>query len=475
MEKLYNKLMEENLRIMKDSNEYTIYKDINVLDVLLFKISSLTMSLIINYDKSNYISVTDRFIIRGLLEELALYYYIVDGGDFKHNLLKHAIYQFEYPIYKKLNNDKMTNLSVMKENYLKSREVIKEELGINSDRFKNMFNRRLPFIEGIDNYNELINLKFGDLYSGIYGRLSGNTHFSINTKHKLVQGESEIMRKLVIELVDDLIEDKKIDVKQDYYLNKSEATKIDVFVELEKNITSKIIKHFKDDKSLIINILNEYYYILESLKNDYKYNLTEVLNIKIKPIFELFAMLDMYLNNRDKLYSDELIRACNSFLNKTTDLEDKEIKEAYSLYIKETKEGISKEDFVLKFSSQFGIIKDNKLDSYNKIIDYLILETKELNSIKNQEKIFRMMYDESILISHANGSLFFVNDGVFNDPAIYAIYPYIFIHILKKYSLRIKDDKLSVLLDEYCKLIKEKTKIINYYNELNNLENILLS
>lgn len=475
MEKLYNKLMEINLMIMRDSNKYTIDENINVLDVLLFKISTLTMSLIINYDKSNYISVTDRFLIRGLLEELSLYYYILDGGDFNYNVLKHAIYQFEYPIYKKLNNKNMTNLDDMKLNYDKSKAVIKDELGINSKVFKDMFNRRMPFIEGIDNYNELIDFKFGELYSGIYSRLSSSTHFSINTKHKLIQGESEITRRLVIELVEDLIEEKDINVKENYYLLRNEKTKIDDFVDLEKKIVYQIIEYFKKDNTLVVNILNEYYYILESLKNDYKYNLTEVLNIKIKPTFELFAMLNMYLNNRNQLYSDELIKICNDFLQKTKELEEQKINDGHSLYIDETKEEISREDFLLKFNSQFGIIRDDNLKSYNKIIDYLILETKELNLIKNQEKIFRMMYDESILISHANGSLFFVNDGVFNDPAIYVIYPYIFIHILKKYSLRIKDDKLSVLLDEYCKLIKEKTKIINYYNELNNLENILLS
>jgi len=203
------------------------------------------------------------------------------------------------------------------------------------------------------------------------------------------------------------------------------------------------------------------------------FGLSEVITIKLKSFIETLAILDTFLfdDDRKNIYQRIIIHTEYQSKDNRETMTPEFHKELFETYNDTLKKKISKSEFDKKMKTSLGFLMEEPsltkftTDFIYKYkfteIPYIGMNYKEY--VVSNDIYAHINYLESQLMSHANGYLYFVNDGAWysslNYLHLFDRYIYEIIYKFKEKDVRVSES-IIVLLFEFQQLINKKIEYL---------------
>ncbi|MCL2599132.1 MAG: hypothetical protein FWD76_04405 [Firmicutes bacterium] len=450
--------------VIDDDNE-------KIYSAYLFSISSYGLSFISNIYMSKYLSVIAMMDIRCLIENIALYYHFLNGEIDKDGiaLFKLQPYLLEYKIYKKYKCFDFMFPNDMKQKYLEAKKNYKGKLTLDAQTLAKLLKSQIPFVGERETFSGIIEKTLSKTADNLYRQLSilihphdGRSLFERRLCEEGIENNPFVLfalEKLEI-IFEGLPKGNEIqfglDEERLHYLELSNAY-------IMQGIIEKLNELIKD---IVVVAHNKGLLCLASLLHKIRdinwnyfwyavFGYTEQGIIKWKVVVEHFAMIDYFLDNPYYLGENRLGYWHTDIVNQNIYGQDISMdykNKCYEEYQRLSNGGASRGIFDKQFGETLGFLVDKAgnvpsinqlakgfLDKVSKVIDggikKVVMPTldavncqQELEGLKSSlafgemetrelplNKYLRMLYEESQIMSHATGYLYFANTGVWME------------------------------------------------------------
>lgn len=509
-----------NSKLREKSN--SSYEDAMFLDVVDFSITSYSLSLVKSYLMNTHKSITTFLMMRNIIENLALRaYYKAGNVEKKHvELLRLNGYLQDYIQYSKIKSIDKAGL-VNREKLIKDFEEVKkaylkygkDEKYITKEKLPFLLKRKLTYNKLINEYLKELKIEYQLLSLYIHPHYY-NIHMKEDYDDLDILNYDELISKIMYYV---------LEITTEYQVNKNNIIPFDkeyvnlvknrqaarLFMESalqQENIFLKFASIYND--SYLQHFNTEIANVFIDLSSDSNLGLTECLKVKFKAVLEVLAtfykMISFCEDNKGAtemlmiLYTEyQIIKILKPIFKKKRDSSEylkQIISTAYDLYKKVYPNvNIEKDEFSKNFIKTNGFFLDEnkKVPSLNELVkDYIndmtlsaeislfeelsfeqfkkLMMNTEFVDYNTEQKILLkdhilMTYNESILMGHASGYLYFANPGAFNsgDESLVLLEKLI-LNFLRKEVILDGYDENAKLYEEYLNIVKEKIKIIEF-------------
>ena len=521
---LYARIKEVNNAMLAKSS-IPDYVGSTFCDAINRGLSSNALSMMKSYFQGNIKSITMMLSIRNVLEHCVMLK-MHEKGDVTAQMEELFVEQYkiiEYNTYCNDKDGKFDSLLMPKLNnvlYQQALIVFSQYMDIN--KIDKIFKTKFPFMNNPKmNYNKLFE-KYMPSFLKPYEYLSAVIHptcYAIDTTDEFI---TRLFLKLLIELsaIYSNYDDCNDGCDKGYFVE--HVACFAGYVENKSNITLKLYNLNCRQCEILINVadyfdaqyncsayvgnfLREVVNIMKDTLGDSLLGYSDCAKIKFKPIVEMFAVFQRIYcshNTVENILSDSqsdenifeiesnksmnryaLINTyCRNALEKISKLEDvsEDCKSSFDNYKQLFPESeILEVEFNKKFSKSLGYLIDEKgnVPTYSKIVQEFISDVffagKDDNGISGTDSIW-MAYQESQSMSHANGYLYYSNEGAFKDDAFVVQTLDNFIinalngvfNLFSVYSAS-SDENLKFLpvlenaIEEFFAVSKEKIELVN--------------
>lgn len=483
---MFSKIKYINDELRKISEEEKRDDKALIEDALDFHITSMTLSHIVyrfyidDNQKDEY-SLGQVLLLRSLIESIALKIHVKQNKDkLLKEVFKYQYFIFEYNIYKKFKelDKKMFNLDNMNYNRKTAREHIVKNKGDSSFKLNEVFNNKVPFINEKVTYNEIILNNLGDSYLMAYKELSLLIH---PHNYAFDQGMIELFKdisELLLNLIDSEYKVTALTKEDLFYFDKVLVKNNPFTLEFLKDIDKQgkliyqILKPLDDNNFFgASNFIYKFKGVMKEVAYDMIFGLNEVISIKLKCFIELLAIFDLMLFEKDHytLYTRMIIHTEYQSKNNRGTLADEYIKILYDTYNDTLSVKLTFTDFQHKMVKTLGFLDEDT--SITKFVERFINKYKffeiPYNGLKGKTHLLEndiyvhLKYLESQIMSHANGYLYFVNEGAWGDGInfIYILDKYLF-EMLNRFKNEnsVIHDEVVLFLFEFKLLVDKKIK-----------------
>ena len=422
----------------KAINDYILDKekkdDLDFIDHYMFQATSYVISIIhddIILESKSYCKI---FIYRSLIECVSVInmYMAGDVTEEAKELINKYCYLAEFGIYKKYKDEldgKQFDFEQIENNFKETKNIYRDNYDeINNAEFKNKIKSQLPFIKEDYSFDSVIQKYCNEFYQ--YYRI-----FSVMIHPNDILKSSKLISDLDFNTLELKLFMPILDAIAKYYSN-CELPKSKTFNQEVKDVLS--IPLNKDYSELVLaqeqaccDIANMVYdaygnnqvslffrelgYCISSMATDRTFDFPEIVKCKFKMSIEMaatFYYVSLLNHTEEDQYLGELISKHTRI--KIYEILGEDTKElwddAYKCYLK-SGNNISLDDFKKHFSDQMGFVPE-KINITNFVY-------KLIDAVCGEDKTFaahmRMVYDESQLLSHANGYMITANTGAFME------------------------------------------------------------
>ena len=406
------------------------------MDVMMTQLTSHAMGFIKNYRFNMYASPGTALDIRCIIETLALMS-MRKAGDINDDSIRLLPYQcaifernmyLKYPfIYKTLLDDgKLTR------DYNDAVKRFSESCSILDISIKQVLKSRLPFLRNPSiSFDEIINMYMSEKILDLYHLASLALHPHDNTN--LDAGILVYSYGFIFETLKSTLSNVPFHQK---YSFQSEMHRLALpqsivnlawlriamdQLEILKTIADAF--HTEFDRNYPSNTLVELGWLLADINTDVMFGLCEQVKIKWKPFIELFSAFDRVyfdIESQGELY--KLLNEHSFYMQSinTNKGWSYSLDRAYQIYLSLYPHGIAREFFDKKFIGLLGFLLDESgnIPSTSSLVFGCI--EKYVRDEKSQEgipvrEILKTLYDESQLMSHSSGYMYYSNKGAFCD------------------------------------------------------------
>lgn len=465
--------------------------ELTFIDHFAFQMTSYVISLIHDSVTLDEKSITRAFVYRCLIEIVAILqmYFENDIPSESEELLESYNYLCEYNSYKRYKDvldGKQFDFNQIETNFKNTKNKYREMMNDkSSNEFNHLIKSKLPFLFQNYCFDELIKAYCENLYD-YYKILSVFVHpndlyLSYPIFKELDFKELEMIMFGYVGLIithfyknGTCKKNLKSEISfivtnefNNFYLNCATKQK-EILFKYAQLIEEKMGENSQS------YIFQELGLGIDNIALDKTFGFSEVVKCKFKPLVELAAM-NHYIaklpHYEDKRYLAEIMtkhtryRILNAYGENTDDV----LKDAYNLWYDKI-EKIDFDTFKRKFDNILGFIPDGR--SINKLvydlIDDVIVDDKVFNAH------MKMVYDESQMLSHANGYMISSNTGAFMEYS--SVIPFLdmiisfemnyYISYVKIYNESEGEHKYNKFIYDLNKQFKEFHKAAKAKNEL---------
>lgn len=487
MEKFFDIYIQINDYILKKSEN----EELTFIDHYMFQATSYLISILHDNLLLKEQSYNKCFIYRSLIEVITIMkmYLAGDVPTDAEELINSYNYIAEYNIYKRYKSvldKKEFNFEEIENNFKNTKSMYREVLNdINSSKFKDLLNSKLPFLKDDFTFDSLIQ-KYSPGFYSTYRILSVMVHPNdlLLTVDFLGSIEFEVLEANIHLVVFDIIKKCYLNVKlsstktlreeislissneiNNLYLNMATAQKKTLF-KLADMIEEK---HNENTQSILFRELGK---AVESMAIDKTFGFNEIVKCKFKIVIEMLA-LNYYIStlphNLEDQFLEELVTKHTRLkLMEIYGIDQKEkLEDAYKCYMNYDK-NISFEEFKKKFFKSLGFVPgDISITKF--VFNFIDALTKDNQDFGNHMK---MVYDESQFLSHANGYMISSNSGAFMDYSSVIIFTDVCIeYIIELYYNRYKLYNESKGEHKYNKFIYDLNKCLKDYKKYAKIKN----
>lgn len=486
---LYSKVKKVNDDLMKKSNSEDGCENVEFNEIMEFYITSNAMSFlryIVIGEKPTYSAI---FNARCLVEGFAILemYKKGDISKEKEQLFKAQYNLLEYRMYIKypMLEGKSIYFEKLKADYKKSLDIFKREIK-DDKKLKKIIKSKIPFLcdekisfeKIIEKYlseDHLELYKISSLFShphdyGNYTNIDFNNYYDllindINLEFSDISNQEENNLRNSL----GLIYHRKNSIINNIF--DSTTKQVEKIRSIAKSFEEKMGNNF------ITNVLNEIAKIHMDLTHDLLLGMGEQLKIKWKLLIEMMATLDyIYFNdlynaeNHYQLLKHHTLHKLKQNLNLNS---NDELEDGYNSYAKIfSNVECDIAEFKVKFNSSLGftVTKNSNIKSLNDFVFTYI--AKEMKDIINEQDILisdimKIYYEESQMLSHANGYLYFSNSAAWTEyKQVYMSYENLFCVFLEKILNLYKLHETIEGNSEYKKVIDRLSNGISYIKKL---------
>lgn len=474
-----------------------------LIKAYLFYLSSFGISYVKNLFLSNANSLGNIMNMRCIIEGAAMHSRINKFTDDEVELFRLQPYLLEYNTYKKYKifDDVLLNFSTTEESYKAARQHYKGTLNLNSKEVNVRLNTKYPFLsEGIGT-EDIIRQEFGEDFLKIYKMLSMLIHPHDYRNelclriHDDVKKIDDFINQSILLLLENIfnfiLSPKIMGLQEEYDLlffpHSIQYQLRELTSSLIKMIKSIMDVSMKNGFSCLESWLRQIHLINMDYALDNAFGYVEQGIIKWKQVVEFFAVLNLFANDDYFLRENKLlwihsqISALKNISGENTSEEAYDA--AYSEYIKRYSNDISKEEFTKNYNSPLGFLinangetpsslkklAEEFIDEYSALIDNNLFkalehaDNKPFESMPTPEEMeamiadnrlvereiqlnefLKMCYEESQIMSHATGYMFFANSGAWTSGQALSIYIHKFSDVLfGKLLIKFQDLKSS--------------------------------
>lgn len=480
---LYGKIYKYNSLLLKKSEDLSLENKYDFDDIFDFYITSHALGYLKNLYFGNIQSAGFYLNIRCIIEGLAIKQLNAQGKitiDMK-KLLQKQVFLIEYKNYSQFSDisDKILLPEKLQYDYDKSVEYYKEIL---KNRFETKIileicKSKIPFLcDPKISFHKIIENTLGEKATSIYGIYSSIIHSSNNVPYTMEELNNFAIAifPFIIENFDSLPNGTSL--KDELYLlaspvgdslNQCFTDTCDILI----SIANVFEERFKNN--YVTNTFRKVSYILSDFAIEKNIGLTEQIKSKWKILLEQFAVFNyQYFNAKHDENIYNLMDKHKILQEKRNLLINYNLDEEYKLYcqIYPTNHCI-KDSFDKAFIQPLGYLINEK-GIAPKIIDLIKDFSKLFGADKLGEitagKSMILDYVESQMISHANGYMWFANNGAWGDVNSVLINTLL--------SIKLVLEKMQVVFKIHREIeeTKEYKTIINLLrNSLKKLDDIL--
>lgn len=257
----------------------------------------------------------------------------------------------------------------------------------------------------------------------------------------------------------------------------------------QKKLIDKIAIVLNDMKLYELSrVISQYTIMLHDFMIDTLYGYTEHGTTKLKVLLELFVMANILIDHRFLRNNPSFLTIHTlAKLKKNSGLNyENELKQAYYIYIENNQIEVEFDSFEKQFLGNLGFLinPENKipsmqqmvfdfLDKYSPLINNNTIGTPNLQvSLKSYMK---MKYEESQIVSHASGYMYFATPAVWSDGINIPLLMDQYFHqvlkqLLERYEeLGFKGRTLKNVVRNYLKKVEE---LVTEKNQLYSLKRV---
>lgn len=457
--KLYNQLYSKASKINNDllskSNLECGYQDVTFKEIMLFYMSSHALSFIKYLALSEQLAYSAILNARCLIEGAAIII-MHEKGDIdaeQEELFKKQYNLLEYKIYKnyKQFDGKVLHFEKLEKDYDDSYSSFKIALGNDEARTKKIVNSRIPFLcdESIS-FESLIRKYLSERHLDAYKIYSMLIH--PHDYGNLYDSDLSNFNVVVLEIIKDMFTDSTVDESETLSSdlafvhdkgNKDISNILDSTVKQAKKINDLVSAFEKEfERNFVSNSLRQIADIFIDITYDLLMGMSEQLKMKWKILIEMMATIDVvYFSDIYNVnYNYDMLRYHTrfKFLENINEDASEPLKAAFDIYTKQTKDSIPIDEFRNKYRKMLGfMVKSNEQISTLKNLVFNYIDKRIGNQQANDNillaDILKVSYEESQILSHANGYLYFSNSAAWTeDINIYASFENLFINFLQK-------------------------------------------
>ena len=422
----------------KAINDYILDKeksdDLDFVDHYMFQATSYVISIIYDDIILKSKSYCKIFIYRSLIECVSVInmYMAGDINEEVKELINKYCYLAEFGIYKKYKDDldgKQFIFDQIEDNFKETKNIYRDNYDdINNSEFKDKIRSQLPFIKDDYSFDSLVQKYCSEFYQ--YYRI-----FSVMIHPNDILKSSKLINDLDFSTLELRLFKPILDAITKYY-GDCELPKSKTFNETKRDVSSDPLnleysKYVLEQEQACCDIANMVYdvygnnqvslffrelgYCISSMAIDRIFDYPEVVKCKFKMSIEMaatFYYASLLSHTKEEQYLGELISKHTRI--KIYEILGEDTKElwddAYKCYLK-SGSSITFDEFKKHFSLPLGFIpeKTNITNFVYKLIDAVCGEDKTFAAH------MRMVYDESQLLSHANGYMITANTGAFME------------------------------------------------------------
>jgi hypothetical protein len=439
---LYKSLKTCNENLLAKSNR-EIDEENLIEDSFLFYISSFGLSFIKNLYLHLEDSLGNIINIRCMVEGLAILEYI---DSEKHNMTKIALLRMqsfilERNIYKNYQsmNTLLFNFESIQKNYEEAKNKYKSILDLNSKAFSYLENSTIPFVDEHVSFETIIGKSHGEAVKRFYKLLSLLSHphdfRSVLHFDNYINDFNDIAINL-------------LEAKFSHFTPHQGGLETEFDNTLKFSPIPILLRKQNANIKNVCSVLNEngyhalssFLYEISILQWDFYLDLalgfTEHATTKWKYFAELYALVlisitDDYYTRKNPLLYHHTQMQINLFAENGYDENDWEI--AYSDYMEKFPQGVDIESFKVSYRKTLGFLID-KFGNVPSLKSIVYQMFDRLSPLIDNDSIFgskyniklsdylKMKYDESQIMSHANGYMFFAPAGSWVDGQNLMIY-----------------------------------------------------
>jgi len=443
----YKNAKKINNHLCEKSNNVSM-KEIDFNEAFLFHMSSLMISLLVNFFDGHETSVSNFLCARSLLEDISVVLYLNDElKDEKERTRIIKLFQcthliYEYRIYSKypVFMDQTCNILEMENNYTKSLEMYSKELEIPKEEVESrFFDKPFPPFFGKPKYSfsKLIKIIFRTKQDDIYKALSLLSHPHAVAVRQIF--DSDFLCETIRFFGKAFFSIDPNPPGKDFYTEKLLLVDTNTFLaslkkvyKEQKNLITNVMQFFNQEKGT--NFVSETLRTVQDFIEEFEINrylgYSELAKIKMRVIFETLAAFSFIYsdtNMHGKHRYDVLFDLYSQYLffsslkeNFNYDFQINNIVDkAYLHYSEVINPSISKNLFCARFKSSLGWSIDEQGNTMSltalvkNYIDRTFFEEKDLAS--NFRVLARIYYEESEAMTHGNGYLYSSNSGAFME------------------------------------------------------------
>lgn len=444
----------------------------------LFSISSYGLSFINSVFSNNAHSPGTIMDMRCIFENIAMYYHYLNGGfsDDGKELFKLQHYILEREIYKKYPCfDGLLYFSdEVEKSYFEARQAYKGKLELNAYELQRIIKSPVPSLLKDDMaFIEIVEKNLGENAAAMYKQLSVLVHphdyrSTIDNIFIDIEIEKNPYIQITLHLLEEVFADKPKGEEVSFglmeewicYMETPHLTSYqarEIIFSLNDELKNVLMVAYENRLPSLARMLDQIRGITTDYLLDNTFGYTEQGEIKWKVVVEYFALFNYYLNNPYYIGNNYLAYwhtqiACNKALDREITQETKD--KCYAEYIIVFPNGVDKATFEqVYFEKTLGFLIDEKgeIPSLNKLAKDFLSQVsptiyggkrrvaalkvhdkntkqewnpdvlKELADGKREtietplKEWLMMIYEESQIMSHATGYLFFANTGAWMD------------------------------------------------------------
>ena len=432
LNELWGRVFAYNMFLLEKAGDESNFGNETFEEIINFYLSSQTLSFVKGVFLNHLGSPGMLFNARCFLEGLAIKRKF-ERGDITEQqikLLRKQLFLIEYNCYKKFPDIAESILIPEKltKDYDDAVKLFNDELSASFEEKEicNIIKSNAPFLcmPHVSN-RELVKQYLGEKYSELYGLFSQAVHPSCNDFYL----NSKIWKNVTNVL--DLMQEEFSFCKEckntfSFYsfgvLTSKESVSYTDLINKECNLLQEVVLAMLDKfgKNYISDTLMSLALLLEETRTDFLLGLCEQVKSKWKLVIELLASLKKcYLDSFPHEERYKLLKEHQKFQFKRNIGKEYKLDNAFSYYRQLYKNGVDRAKFEFSFASLAGYLIDEKGNASNlssMVNDFL----KSYPQYKNDtgvsfDRAMSLNYVESQMLSHANGYMWYANNGSWGD------------------------------------------------------------